>query len=95
MALVGLADVIARGADAGPALAPDRVVKDSGPQNSCLMPTSFSAGMRSMASSTNGAIRSQSGSRVVKAASGGMPSGFHAAPTGSNRPTSRPPPSSR
>ena len=59
------------------------------------MPTVSTTGTRETARSTKGPMRSQSGVIVPKEKSRGMPSTFHAAAAGSNRPTIMPPPSSR
>ncbi len=70
-------------------------VNDSGPQKNVRTPASRVTGTRAIATSRNGAIRSQSGFNVVNDAVGGMPSTAHAAARGSKRPTIIPPPSSR
>ena len=70
-------------------------MKLSGPQKSVRMPASSRAGKRRIATSRNGAIRSQSGGSTANALSRGVPSSAQAFATGSNIPTSRPPPSSR
>ena len=70
-------------------------MKLSGPQKSVRIPASSSAGKRRIATSRNGAIRSQSGGSTANALSRGVPSSAQAFATGSNIPTSRPPPSSR
>ena len=70
-------------------------MNDSGPQKKVRIPTVSTTGTREMARSTNGPIRSQSGVISPNEKSLGMPSTDHAAARGSNRPTSRPPPSSR
>ena len=70
-------------------------VNDSGPQKKVRMPTVSTTGTREIARSTNGPIRSQSGGISPNEKSRGMPSTFHAAATGSKRPTIMPPPSSR
>ncbi len=70
-------------------------VKLSGPQKNFLMPTSVEMGMRLMAFSRKGVMRSQSGSISPKEKSSGTPFTFQGAQTGSKRPIIRPPPSSR
>ena len=70
-------------------------VKLSGPQKSRRISESREQGTRSMAFSMYGAMRSQSGSRVPKEKSRGIPSRRQGAQTGSNSPTISPPPSSR
>ena len=70
-------------------------MNDSGPQKKVRMPASRVTGTRSIAVRRNGSMRSQSGSRVPKEKSWGMPPTFQAAARGSKRPTMRPPPSSR
>ena len=70
-------------------------MNDSGPQKKVRMPDSRVIGTRCIARSTYGPMRSQSGVISPNEKSDGMPSTFHGAQTGSNRPTMRPPPSSR
>ena len=56
---------------------------------------SIEIGTRAIAFSTYGPMRSQSGGISPNEKSSGTPSTFHGAHTGSNRPTIRPPTSSR
>ena len=70
-------------------------MKLSGPQKNFRMPASSVIGTRAIAFSRYGPIRSQSGGSSPNEKSSGTPPTFHGAHTGSNRPTIRPPPSSR
>ncbi|CAB4752872.1 unannotated protein [freshwater metagenome] len=79
----------------GPSIGSTSAVKLSGPQNRVRIPASDRLGIRSIAFSRNGVIRSQSGGIVPNANSSGAPFGCQGAATGSKRPTSMPSPSSR
>ncbi len=70
-------------------------MKLSGPQKNLRTPTSSDAGMRRIAFSTYGPMRSQSGVISPNEKSSGTPESFHGAQTGSNRPIISPPTSSR
>ena len=70
-------------------------MKLSGPQKNVRMPVSSVIGTRCIAFSTYGPMRSQSGGISPNEKSSGMPSTFHGAHTGSNRPSISPPTSSR
>ena len=80
---------------ASPTIGSRSGVKLSGPQKNFLMPICSVIGTRAMVFSRYGPIRSQSGGSSPKEKSAGMPSTRHGAQTGSNRPSIRPPPSSR
>ena len=70
-------------------------MKLSGPQKNVRTPASMETGMRDIAASRYGVMRSQSGASVPNEKSSGMPSTCHGAHTVSNRPSISPPPSSR
>ena len=70
-------------------------MKLSGPQKNVRIPVSMVTGTRCMAFSTYGPMRSQSGGMDPNEKSAGMPPTIHGAQTGSNRPSMRPPTSSR
>ena len=70
-------------------------VKLSGPQKNLEIPTSDEIGMRLMAFSRKGVMRSQSGAISPNEKSSGTPFTIHGAQTGSKRPIIKPPVSSR
>ena len=80
---------------AGPSSGSTSAVKLSGPQKKVRIPASERLGMRAIAFSRCGVMRSQSGGMVPKAKSSGACFGCQGAATGSKSPTSMPSPSSR